>query len=86
MCWMIRDIVAIFGECVNLLWCPRLFIFENFTEFIELCWGKLRRPSAAEAWTESLYATFIPRVSPHRRVVDREIPTRLPASFRVSPW
>jgi len=64
---MVRDIVAIFDECVNLLWCPRLSIFENFTEFIKLCWDKLRR-TAAEAWTEFLNIIFIPRVSsPMRR-------------------
>lgn len=67
MCRVIRDAVAIFDESVDLSWRPGLAVFENRTEFVELCWGELRRPAAAEAGAEPLDTAFIPCVGPPTR-------------------
>ncbi|EMA47773.1 hypothetical protein C450_20681 [Halococcus salifodinae DSM 8989] len=46
---------------------PRLALFEDVTEFVELLVGELRRPSAAEARTEALDASFVLRACPPPR-------------------
>ena len=47
---VVGNAVAVFDECMDLSWCPRLAVFEECTNFVPLCWCKLRRPPAAEAW------------------------------------
>jgi hypothetical protein len=57
---------------VNLLWRPWLAFLKEVTEFVELCRGGLRRPAAAEAGTESLDTTIIPRAGPSTRRGSRD--------------
>ena len=57
---MVRDVVPVFDERVNLLGSPRLAFFEDDTEFVPLLWGELRRSAATDAWTKPLDATIVP--------------------------
>ena len=53
---------------MNRSWRPGLAFFEDATEFVELGGGELRRPTAAEAWPESVDTGVVPRVClPTRR-------------------
>ena len=61
---MIRTAVAFLNECVNCSRRPRLSGFENPAEFVELRWGELRRPAAAEARPHSIDTIVMPRACP----------------------
>lgn len=62
MCRMVRNAVAVFDESAYGFQCPRLIVFEDSTEFLNVFRRELRRPAAAEARAKSVNSVIFPRV------------------------